>query len=234
MNQNKRIKTLGDLIRDLPESGLSVIGITGPAGAGKTTMIAPFIQTMIESKGGWCSIMGLDSFFKLSSEDRSQWLKEGKESGEREYAFRSNQMNWWDFSNAECSLRSLKAGKPLHLTNVYNRADKGRLTGTIRIAPPLGKGIFILDGVAIAHLQEIDALLYVHAHDDIRFQRLVIRDAHRGYDAAQERFKLTQEFERQYFRDYWERIHYYVDNGNGMMHTDDDLPVITKPEQPFF
>jgi len=234
MNQYDGVKTIRDLIRYLPKNGLSVIGITGPAGAGKTKMITPLMQAIIQSTGEWCTILGLDSFFKLSSEARAEWLKEGKESGEREYAFRRDQMGWWDFPRVESSLRSLKAGKPLHLANVYNRADKGRLTGVIHIAPPPERGILLIDGVAIAHLREVDVLLYVHAEDDIRFGRLMARDIHRGYDAARERFELTQEFEGPYFRDYWERIHYCVDNSVSRTNTDDDLPIIVKPEQPFF
>ncbi len=234
MNQNNEVKTIRDLMQYLPKNGLYVIGITGPAGAGKTNMITPLIQMIIQSMGEWCTILGLDSFFKLSSEARAEWLKEGKESGEREYALRRDQMNWWDFPRVESSLRSLKAGKSLHLGNVYNRADKGRLTGVVHIVPPSERGILLLDGVAIAHLQEIDMLLYIHAEDNERLRRLMARDIHRGYDAAKERFELTQEFEGPYFRDYWERIHYCVDNSVSRTQFDDDIPIITKPEQAFF
>ncbi|OGZ97337.1 MAG: hypothetical protein A3J10_00425 [Candidatus Sungbacteria bacterium RIFCSPLOWO2_02_FULL_54_10] len=223
--------TLTDMILShLVPGEIRILGVTGQAGAGKTSHIAPMIQSIAASKNYWAAILPLDAFFKFSSEERSQWLAEGEASGEEEAARRRDQMTWWDFQKAEDVLRTLHEGKPVNMTGVYNRADKGRLTGTIEITPEEKGGLLIFEGVATAHLATLHAVFYVHAPSVVRLDSLLERDKHRDREEALKRFALTEAFEQRYFQLHWKHIDVCVDNSrrNGVM--PGDLPIFPKPE----
>ncbi len=131
-----------------------------------------------------------------------------------EKAWREDQISWWNFEQAQEALALLKRGMSLHITGVYNREDGGELTGEVRIGPPKEGMLVVFEGVAIAHLAAMDELMYVHAPSAVRFERLFQRDAarRRSREEALERFGLTQEFEKRYFPQHWERITRFIDN----------------------
>lgn len=218
--------TLAGIVCSHPQDSVSIIGVTGRAGAGKTNYIGPQISHIAENNGFWTATLPLDAFFIFSSEDRAKWLLQGEQMGSEEAAKRRNQMQWWNFPLLEETFRKLKQNKRIVLHNVYNRADRGRLTGQINITSSAGKGgLIILEGVAIAHLPEVDTLLFVHAPPDIRFSRLRERDRYRSEEETRQRFALTEKFENDYFSQYEQRIHYWIDNSNGPR--DETLPIFT-------
>lgn len=196
---------------------ISIVRLTGRAGAGKTTtgekLVEMYKQMEISAK-----VLGLDAFFKLSSAGRKTWLEEGKRLGPEEYAYRADQTQWWDFDRAAETLDTLRAGKPVRLQGIYNRADKGELTGELKINPDPKGTVIIFEGVAVAHLpKKRDHIMYVNAHPKIRRERLLGRDQHRAADAALERFQLTQAFENNYFPQYMQDVDTAVDNSNGFL-----------------
>lgn len=220
--------SLRDIVTGLLVPGeITILPITGQAGAGKTNYIVPMIKQMARENGFWVRELALDAFFILSSEERSVWLAEGERISPQEGDDRKNQLNWWNFSIAMQTLETLQDGKPVCLNGIYNRADKGRLTGNLSIEPP-HEGLLLFEGVAVAHLLKGKPNLYIHAPRHIRFQRLLERDKHRGLEEAQRRFELTESFEKQYFRAHWPLIDYCIDNSNhnGVK----DLPQLPKPE----
>lgn len=150
--------------------------------------------------------------FKLSSKARQAYIDEGRLVGPEEYAARKDQMNWWDFKRAQSAIDTLRSGRPLHLTGVYNRADGGELTGEEHIIPFDEGMLVIFDGVAICHLSDLEELMYVYAPPEVRLERLRSRDIHRQGKEVLDRFAITQEFELRYFPSYWDRITMFVSN----------------------
>ena len=195
---------------------VKVIGLTGQAGCGKSTLSRRIARIAASKFKYPMARLGLDTFFKLSSRERREWLAEGQRIGPEEFARRRNQINWWDFEKAEQVLVDIKAGKPVKLEGVYNREDKGELTGTVEIpAAKTGQGLLLVfEGVAIAHLKRIDKLVYLHVPREMRFGRILARDIDRRPDmeAALKRFRLTEEFERPYFERYWKDPNLFIDN----------------------
>lgn len=182
-----------------------VIGLTGQAGAGKTAT-AEIFQFVAVSLGIPLCVLGLDSFFRFSSAERKRWLEEGKRAGKDEYDRRCDQMTWWNFEQARRALDRVRECQKLKLSGIYNRADRGEKTGQISIHLPAG-GLLVFEGVAVAHLRAtrmLDYLVLVCARDYIRRERLQDRDASRRQDAAaaEERWRITEKFEHNYFKRY--------------------------------
>ncbi|GEM_PF-3399201 len=196
---------------------VSVVRLTGRAGAGKTTTGGKLVE-MYQDMGIPAATVGLDAFFKLSSGGRKAWLEEGKQLGPEEYARRADQAAWWDFDRAAESLDNLREGKTIHLKNIYNRADKGQLTGELKVEPDPKGMVVVFEGVATAHLPKNgDHILYVNAHPKKRRERLLGRDQQRAGSAALERFNLTQSFENRYFTQYGSAVDTPVDNSNEVL-----------------
>ncbi len=229
MGQNDNTTSLRSIVTRLLIPGkINVVRITGQAGAGKTNHVTPLVKQIAHEQGFWTGELPLDTFFKLSSEDRARWLAEGEQISPDEGARRRDQLTWWDFNLAHKTISTIKDGKPVHLNGIYNRADQGRLTGRLSLQPA-GEGLLIFEGVALPHIPGEGLNLYVHAPKHVRFPRLLERDKHRGPEEAQRRFKLTEEFEKRYFADHWHLIHHCIDNSNGQ-YNDGDLPELPKPE----
>lgn len=191
---------------------ISIVRLTGRAGAGKTTIARKLAEAGI-SLGIPSAVLGMDAFFKLSSAQRKAWLEEGKSISPEEYAKRANQALWWDFEKASNALDSLRNGHPIHLEGIYNRTDKGELTGELKITPDPRGMVIVFEGVAVAHPPKNgDYIVYVNAHPVKRKERLLGRDQHRAGNAAMERFRLTQSFENGYFLRYKENVDLVIDN----------------------
>ncbi len=201
-------------IVDNSHGPIAIIGITGQAGAGKTSTLR-LLQKLCQRLGIRCNELGLDSFFKVSSRERKLWLHASNIS-EAERKARENQTHWWDYEWLTWALKELKEGRGLHLRRCYTRKDHGELTGSIRIDPHDGqKGIIALEGVGIAHLDELSALIYLHALPELRAERLGLRDSYRSGDEALERWRVTQTFEQRYFRENWGKItHFFNTSGD--------------------
>lgn len=192
---------------------VTIGGITGQAGAGKTNRVSPLVMQIADEHGFTAALLPLDAFFRYSTAQRTAWLQEGERIGPEEAARRRDQMSWWDFDKALATLAALKRGEEVHLTKVYNRKDHGELTGEVHIVPPSSGMLVVFEGVAICHMNGgVDTLMFVHAPPEVRFDRLLQRDPHRKGEKARERFALTEAFERPYFRKHWGSIHLHVDN----------------------
>jgi uridine kinase len=202
---------LEDLVRGLLRPGrVSVLGLSGQTGAGKTLVAAPLLLAIAERAGFPAARLGLDAFFRMSTAERTAWLAEGAAMGPEEESRRRYEFMWWNFALAEESLSLLRDGKPLHLRQVYNREDAGRLSGRVDIVPPAQGMLVLLEGVAIAHLQGLDKLVYVHAPARERLANLIGRDRHRDAQENLERLRLSEEFEQKYFLEHFERIDLFV------------------------
>lgn len=210
---DNKTESFSELIRRCCSSGqVNILGVAGQAGAGKTNHVSPLIAAEANKFDFPVEILRLDAFFKLSSSDRKNWIEEGLRISPQEAAVRQNMLNWWDFKAAEAAIEKLRQKEPLHLTNVYNRADGGNLTGEVRIDPPEKGMLLIFEGVAICHLDGIDHLMYVYASPEVRLERLRQRDKHRQGQEVLDRFALTESFERSYFSEHWGKINSFVDN----------------------
>lgn len=189
----------------------TILGITGQAGAGKSTF-AKRIHGAYADAGLNSLSLGIDWWFILSSRERKQWLVDGDAIGGEEAARRRNQQSWWDFDRLERDLLALRRGETVHLRGVYNRDDGGELTLNVDLTPDPAGTTFILEGVAIAHLEAIDHLVYLHVSPEVRRRRLEQRDRQRSGAEHDERFKLTQSFEQRYFPLHWRRISLFIYN----------------------
>ncbi|OGY78949.1 MAG: hypothetical protein A3B74_03600 [Candidatus Kerfeldbacteria bacterium RIFCSPHIGHO2_02_FULL_42_14] len=200
------------------EGDILIYGLTGQAGAGKTSSAEEVVSHLREQNIPAASL-GLDAYFILSSAERKAWLAEGERVSPAEGKRRRNQLLWWDFQALQCDLLHFKQGEPIQLRGVYNREDKGEKTRNIDIVPDERRGfVLVLEGVALAHVEVLDGLAYVHAPADVRYLRIQMRDSARRPIPAEawNRFRLTQEFEIPYFRAHWEKIRCFFDNSNGV------------------
>lgn len=205
--------TITEIIERLPDDKTQIIGVTGQAGAGKTS-ISSRLQETAGNLGRPTRILSLDSFFILSSTKRKEWLEEGRQDSETEFTSRSDQMCWWDFRAVKTALETLKSGLELNLTGIYNRDDGGELTGRIKIRADKGR-IILFEGVATAHLKNyLNLLFFLYVPWDVRFRRIESRDTYRSGAEARGRFEVTQQFEEAYFRAHWGNIDYFIDNSN--------------------
>lgn len=215
----KVLRTLG--------SEITIVGVTGRNGAGKSSKVAPAIKTIIQESGVWAEILPLDAFLILSSADRAAWIAVGDQRGPEEAARRRNELNWWDFNKLDACIQSWKKGNHIHLRNIRNPADNGRLTGELLVPAPEKRGVLILEGKGVAHLDHHDVLFFVHAPSYVRLERLRHRDTYRTPEETAARFQITERFEDWYFAQYQERIDYWVDNSS----QEKDLLVSTDLEE---
>ena len=198
----------------------TILGITGYAGAGKHSVIAPMTAHYAKEIGFDVHVLDLDSFFIHSRADRKQWLEDAE--GTPEYETRSDLMTWWGFYEARAALNTLRSGKALKLDGVYDRSNDGELTRVIDIKPASEGSLIIFEGVAIVHLLDAkDTLVFVHAPPEVRRQRLLRRDQYRAGAEAEERFRITEDFDHNYFNsnpNYPGRPLYFIDNSHDGEH----------------
>jgi len=208
---------LSDYLRQVYEPGkVKVIGLTGRAGAGKTTR-AKEMAIISEEMGIPVVRLGLDTFFKTSSRARKAWLEE-EGIPDEERARREDQDNWWDFERAKQALGVLKSRRRLVMNGVYNRNDRGELTATVDIDPDPEKGLIVVfEGVGISHLSDmLDDVLFIAAHPNERRDRLLGRDADKRVgDAAKKRFRITQTYEAKHFAANGGRVTRVLENSSG-------------------
>jgi len=193
-----------------------IVGITGPAGAGKSTTSHLLAEHAMRLSVP-LQVLPLDAFFRLSSRARKEWLAEGERIGGQELARRSDMTTWWDFDRLVDVINRLRRMEVVHLYNIYNREDGGDLTGELTIDLH-GGGILVVEGVAVAHLRAqglVDILIYVETREDIRRVRLLQRDGdrRRGVE-AEKRWRLTQAFEQRYFAEYKRLADFRLNNDN--------------------
>lgn len=184
-----------------------IIGVFGQAGAGKTSIA----KHTCEELGEEATLIDFDWCFKDSSEERQQKIDKEVMQNPKKWEAR-NQEGWWDGEKAANLLKDIKEGKIVYLKNVYNREDRGRLTKNITVKP---SKINIVEGVGITlyNLKKYyDLLIYIHANDHVREQRLYGRDFERRGKKGRQRWVITQFFEIHYLLPEIEAAHCILDN----------------------
>ncbi len=211
----------------MKKSEIAVVGVTGRNGAGKSSKVAPAIKLIAQESGVLAHILPLDAFLILSSADRAAWITEGDQVGVEQSTRRRNELNWWDFNKLDAHIQNWKNGNPIHLKQIRNPADGGRLTGELLVPAPEKRAVLILEGKGVAHLDYHDVLFFVHAPSYVRLERLRRRDTYRTPEETEARFQITERFEEWYFAQHKDRIHFWVDNSS----QDKDLLVSTDLEE---
>ena len=207
--------TLYKLIERYMEPGqVSVIAVSGQAGAGKTSLTRDFVSSWESYANGVpVAELGLDRYFRMSSADRKRWIEQGQEIGEEEYLKRSNNLAWFDFERIHDDLSSLKRGNPIQMRNVYDKKS-GELSASLDIYPGDAGLVVISDGVFLLHFPEgiFDRIVYVHADAGSRKARVTERDGHRkGPEALAQRRQETQRSELPYMEQHIGAVHVLVD-----------------------
>lgn len=169
----------------------SVLGITGRAGAGKTTFTTGFVEFCIKNGVNVVAYNG-DWDFILSSKERKEWIEAPRMAGDlTEYARRANQENWWDFEAMSRNIGLLRSGSAIHLTNAYDQRT-GEKNLSVPLEPPKD-GLIIIEQPFIGFvIQQLDGIVYLHIKPDVGFMRLFQRDVQkRGIYASVQRFAET-------------------------------------------
>ncbi len=169
------------------ENGNYIIGISGQAGAGKTTLVKDLREYY-----GRGDILSFDYFFKMSSKERKKWIDEANSL--EEYYRRSNNLEWFDFEKYYKTIEGIKKGEPVYMKNVYDKYT-GELNKDVVIEP----GLIWVDGVFILHYP-LDFILYLHRDWKNRKANIEKRDGHRkSKEALEQRWRETQGTEIPYF-----------------------------------
>ena len=188
-----------DVAHSLYTTGkIRVIGLTGRAGTGKST-IAQRLAKAVKNIGGKAEAIDLDSFFYMSSRERRAWVNESVISDE-ERRLRRNMTNWVNYTLVNETFARIHAGEHIHLEDMYSMALGGEKVGVLDFDPDPTGFTVILGGTALldARLKsDLDTVVYINTHETVRRSAIWERDRLRGYsrEAYEERFKLTQQSE---------------------------------------
>lgn len=156
-----------------------LVGITGRAGSGKTTLTRR-ISKELKEKGIESVVYSGDWRFYLDSESRKRWLMERWKSGILQYIYAINQYQWWDFDSIFEELDSMLQGKTTRIHNAYNRKNGVKeLNFDIH---GIEEGVVIYENSILGgeeHFGKIDAILVVNTPDIVCLERILKKDAGR-------------------------------------------------------
>jgi uridine kinase len=165
-----------------PWADMSIIGIAGSSGSGKTSLAIEIVQSLDLP---WVIIMSIDSFYKsLTPEQnalahRNEWDLDSPES--------------IDFDLLVEKLLSLKQGKRTDIP-VYSFQQHQRLEKTVSLYSP---HIVVLEGILALHdprvLELLDMKIFVEADADVCLSRRIVRD-------VRERGRTIEGTIKQWFR----------------------------------
>ncbi|KAJ5123571.1 Uridine kinase [Penicillium atrosanguineum] len=155
-----------------PWQDLSIIGIAGSSGSGKTSVAMEIVKSL---NLPWVVILVMDSFYKTLTPE------EHRMAHANEYDF--DCPDSIDFDLLVNTLKDLKQGKKAHIP-VYSFADHQRQPQTTTLYSPR---VLILEGILALHDSRINDLLdvkiFVEADMDVCLGRRVLRDVReRGRD----------------------------------------------------
>ncbi|EXJ55624.1 uridine kinase [Cladophialophora yegresii CBS 114405] len=165
-----------------PWADMSIIGIAGSSGSGKTSLAIEIVQSL---NLPWVIILSIDSFYKsLTPEQnalahRNEWDLDSPES--------------IDFDLLVAKLLSLKQGKRTDIP-VYSFQQHQRLEKTVSLYSP---HIVVLEGILALHdprvLELLDMKIFVEADADVCLSRRIVRD-------VRERGRTIEGTIKQWFR----------------------------------
>lgn len=179
--------------RMLTGIGSGLIGITGPAGSGKSTLSAMLLND------GRRGVYPADSRFIGSSLERRALLAHKQASSSDDYRDGANQFNWWDWQAIERDLTSLMAGRGVVIESAYER-DSGKRSSDLAIAP---KSQILYEGALLGPPQivnKLKAVIFLCAAAPLRFERIVRKDKERrSFNEIVARFLITEFSEATYY-----------------------------------
>ncbi len=169
-----------DVASEYSGNGPVGLGLTGRAGAGKTTFLGE-ISREAETRGLHVSPYEVDWNFKLSSSERAAWITEGIQVGRAEYAKRANQLTWWDFAKVAENVALLKKGGVMEMSDAYNKKS-GAKDKYVKLGPVPEDGLLIVENCFVADpaiSDNLDVVAYVFVRPDKGFLNTWARDGHR-------------------------------------------------------
>ncbi|KAG2414280.1 hypothetical protein HFD88_003471 [Aspergillus terreus] len=155
-----------------PWADLSIIGIAGSSGSGKTSVAMEIVKSL---NLPWVVILVMDSFYKsLSPEEHAK-------AHQNEFDF--DCPDALDFDALVQTLRDLKQGKKANIP-VYSFAHHQRQPQTTTLYSPR---VLILEGILALHdprvVELLDVKIFVEADMDVCLGRRILRDVReRGRD----------------------------------------------------
>jgi uridine kinase len=182
-----------DIESFLKTSKFKTIGITGNAGAGKTTLAHSLDNSHFFTYSTDYRFIGDGVYRKKLLEAK---LTKSLDS----YIDACNQYNWWNWDAIYTDLQELKAGRQISMPSCYNR-DEGE-TG---IATLYAEGRKIIcEGALfgpIVILNQLEHIVFVYVPPKTRLNRLLKKDIdRRSVNEIIARFMITEYSEAIYYR----------------------------------
>ncbi|KAL4885303.1 uridine kinase family-domain-containing protein [Aspergillus karnatakaensis] len=148
-----------------PWADLSIIGIAGSSGSGKTSVAMEIVKSL---NLPWVVILVMDSFYKSLTPEQH------KKAHANEFDF--DHPDSIDFDSLVQCLRDLKQGKKVDIP-VYSFVEHQRQTHTTPLYSP---HVLILEGILALHdpriMELLDVKIFVEADMDVCLGRRVLRD----------------------------------------------------------
>jgi uridine kinase len=181
---------MSELIQFLNNCDYKYIGVTGNAGAGKTSLLG-CLEDDIFSK------YSIDWRFIGDSAFRKQLLKMKSENSIHSYIDACNQFNWWDWNQIFKDFSDLK----LHKQVAFNAYDRD--TGSYKNVSVSRKNKkIVFEGALLgpeAITQDLDTIIFIYTPRKIRFDRIFNKDiARRNISEIISRFLITEYSESMY------------------------------------
>jgi uridine kinase len=191
--------TQNDIQTYIKSSNYKLIGITGNAGGGKSTLAMKFAEdpSYVHYSADY-KFIG-DSLFRKE-------LLNKKSKNIDSYIDACNQYNWWDWDSIEKDLDDLKNNREVILSTKYNR-DTSFMESGVSYRPTTETKI-IYEGALLGTpkiLNSLDKIIFIHTPSIIRFNRLVEKDIKkRTLNEIAARFLITEYSENKHYNHLFE------------------------------
>ncbi len=183
---------MSELCNYLAYSTHRLIGLTGPAGSGKTSLVSNHLNSNVVS-------YSIDYRFIGDSAFRSSLLLRKSGLGFESYVDMCNQINWWDWVAIETDVKSLLQGNEVSL-NAYQR-DTGDFSD-MKIVATQGAPVLVEGALLGPHFFTdcFDIFVFVVTDPLERLLRLIRKDkTRRDLNEVLARFLITEYSENVYY-----------------------------------
>lgn len=166
------------LIKELFQPGVvTVLGIIGHTGAGKSTVIKSLLEKANEMNIE-ADELPFDIYHTFTRQGRKERVEASKNVDREEKRELWSYDHWYAFEQAYYDLLHLRQGNPIDLKHMHDQKS-GVHTKVKKITPDKEKGhIIIVHGVGV-HRLPIDRLALLTAHPVTRAKRVVARDSYK-------------------------------------------------------